>query len=130
MTETTSGFLDLASRWRSVRAYAERPVEREKIGRCLDAARLAPSACNSQPWTFIVVIEAISAWNAYPNAHPATPPSPVTGWRSVAGLALCLIHSFTRISRLAGRLLWPYLAWLVFAAALAQAVWRLNPGQL
>ncbi len=357
MTETTRGFLDLASRRRSVRAYAERPVERETIERCLDAARLAPSACNSQPWKFIVVddpdlrqqiasatgggmlplnhftrqapvlvvvvaeraktsarvgarikdkpfammdvaiaaehfclqaaeeglgtcmlgwfdearvrslltiperarpaliltlgyaddagvsprrrktLEAISAWNAYPDAHPAAPPSRATGWLAVAGLVLwlgitylaaaigaaattragafyaelasptwappgwlfgpvwsllytmmgiaawhvwrlrgwraargalslylvqlgvnamwswlffswrlgavafvwilllvalvlCLIHSFTRISRLAGRLLWPYLAWLVFAAALARAVWRLNPGQL
>lgn len=50
-------FLDLAGRRRSVRAYRDRPVEREKIERCLEAARLAPSACNSQPWRFIVVDE-------------------------------------------------------------------------
>ena len=55
MNDTTGGFLDLAGRRRSVRAYASQPVEREKIERCLEAARLAPSACNSQPWTFIVV---------------------------------------------------------------------------
>jgi len=30
-------------------------VEKEKIERCLEAARLAPSASNSQPWEFIVV---------------------------------------------------------------------------
>lgn len=48
-------FLALAARRRSVRSYAARPVEREKIGRCLEAARLAPSACNAQPWTFIIV---------------------------------------------------------------------------
>ncbi len=48
-------FLKLAALRRSVRAYLPRPVEREKIERCLEAARLAPSACNSQPWYFIIV---------------------------------------------------------------------------
>ena len=33
------------------------PVETVKIERCIEAARLAPSACNSQPWRFIVVDE-------------------------------------------------------------------------
>ncbi len=41
----------------SVRAFQDRPIEPEKLQRCLEAARLAPSACNSQPWTFIVVDE-------------------------------------------------------------------------
>ena len=50
-------FLELAAQRRSVRAYADRPVEREKIHRCLEAARLAPSACNAQPWRFVVVDE-------------------------------------------------------------------------
>lgn len=42
---------------RSVRKYSGQPIDREKIGRCLEAGRLAPSACNAQPWTFIVVDE-------------------------------------------------------------------------
>jgi nitroreductase len=29
-------------------------VERDKIERCLEAARLAPSASNAQPWRFVV----------------------------------------------------------------------------
>ncbi len=37
----------------SVRKYSNKPVETEKIQLCLEAARLAPSASNSQPWTFI-----------------------------------------------------------------------------
>lgn len=42
----------------SCRDYdANRPVEREKLVRCLEAARLAPSACNSQPWKFYAVTE-------------------------------------------------------------------------
>ena len=39
----------------SVRDFIDKPVEREKIMLCLEAARLAPSASNSQPWRFIVV---------------------------------------------------------------------------
>ena len=42
---------------RSVRKFEQKPVEREKINACLEAARLAPSACNSQPWHFIVIDE-------------------------------------------------------------------------
>jgi len=41
----------------SVRKYAASPIEKEKVERILEAARLAPSACNAQPWTFIVVDE-------------------------------------------------------------------------
>jgi len=47
--------LDLLKHRKSVRDFLDRPVEREKITMCLEAARLAPSACNSQPWKFIVV---------------------------------------------------------------------------
>ena len=47
--------LDLLKHRKSVREFLERPVEREKVMLCLEAARLAPSTCNSQPWKFIVV---------------------------------------------------------------------------
>ena len=48
-------FLDLVKTRQSVRKYLDKPVEREKIERCLEAARLAPSANNSQPWSFIII---------------------------------------------------------------------------
>jgi nitroreductase len=48
-------FLDLANKRYSVRNYKNTPVPQEKINRCIEAARLAPSACNSQPWKFIIV---------------------------------------------------------------------------
>ncbi len=41
----------------SVRNYEDRPVPKEKLKRVLEAARLAPSASNRQPWKFIVVKE-------------------------------------------------------------------------
>lgn len=48
-------FFELIKVRESCRSYADRPVEREKLVSCIEAARLAPSACNSQPWRFIVV---------------------------------------------------------------------------
>ena len=52
-------FLDLVARRQSDRRFdADRPVEPEKLARIIEAARLAPSACNSQPWHFVVVDDA------------------------------------------------------------------------
>jgi nitroreductase len=48
-------FLELAAMRQSERGYLERPVERDRLERCLEAARLAPSASNVQPWYFVVV---------------------------------------------------------------------------
>ncbi len=48
-------FLKLAEKRRSVRRYLSKTIPRDVLSRCLEAARLAPSACNSQPWYFIVV---------------------------------------------------------------------------
>jgi len=50
-------FLELVQHRQSDRAYLDKPVETEKINRILEAARLAPSACNSQPWKIIVVTD-------------------------------------------------------------------------
>ena len=48
-------FMEIARKRQSCRSYDEsRPVEEEKIARILDAARLAPSACNGQPYHFTV----------------------------------------------------------------------------
>ena len=48
-------FLDLVKKRYSVRAYLDTPLDDALIERVLEAARLAPSACNFQPWVFIVV---------------------------------------------------------------------------
>lgn len=48
------GFLHLVRHRRSVRVYRQDPVPRPVLDRCLEAARLAPSACNCQPWRFFV----------------------------------------------------------------------------
>ena len=49
------GVLDIIKKRQSVRKYQDRPVEDEKLQQILEAARLAPSSSNSQPWHFIAV---------------------------------------------------------------------------
>jgi nitroreductase len=48
-------FFELVNKRESCRSYKNVPVEHDKIIACIEAARLAPSACNSQPWHFVVV---------------------------------------------------------------------------
>lgn len=50
----------IAERW-SPYAYDPRPVEREKLLACLEAARWAPSSYNEQPWTYILAERADAA---------------------------------------------------------------------
>ena len=50
-----SVLLDLIKERRSVRSYATRPVEREKLEELAEALRLAPSASNQQPWRIVFV---------------------------------------------------------------------------
>ena len=48
-------FMEIAKARQSCRSYEEgRPVETEKLTAILEAARLAPSACNGQPYHFTV----------------------------------------------------------------------------
>ena len=48
-------FLELAQARRSIRSYEPRDIPREDLEKCVEAARLAPSACNSQPWKYIII---------------------------------------------------------------------------
>lgn len=51
-------FLSLVDSRQSDRAYdADRSVEPDKLERILEAGRLAPSACNAQPWRFVVITD-------------------------------------------------------------------------
>ena len=48
-------FSQLVKSRRSIRKFQDKRVEREKIQECVEAARLAPSAENVQPWRFLIV---------------------------------------------------------------------------
>ena len=50
-------FAELAANRFSCRAYRADPVSREAVEKILEAARLAPSACNRQPWRFVVATD-------------------------------------------------------------------------
>jgi len=48
-------FFELIEKRYSVRAYRSKPIEEEKLQKVLDAARMAPTADNRQPFRFIVI---------------------------------------------------------------------------
>lgn len=48
-------FQSLVAQRKSVRRFLDKAVEREKILTCIEAARLAPSAENVQPWRFLII---------------------------------------------------------------------------
>ena len=48
-------FYNLALKRQSCRAFRETSVDDELLVRCVNAATMAPSACNSQPWNFVIV---------------------------------------------------------------------------
>lgn len=48
-------FSDLILKRESCRNYNGKPVNLDLILKCVDAARLSPSACNSQPWKYYII---------------------------------------------------------------------------
>ena len=49
--------MDLIKKRQSVRDYSDKYIEKEKLIKCIEAARLAPSACNAQPWHFHLIVD-------------------------------------------------------------------------
>jgi len=52
-----NSFLDIVNKRFSCRAYKSDHVPREMIEKIIEATRLAPSACNKQPWRLAVVTD-------------------------------------------------------------------------
>ena len=50
-----SAFMDLVKKRYSVRSFQTKPVEESLLLKILETGSLAPSACNNQPWVFIVI---------------------------------------------------------------------------
>ncbi len=48
-------FIELVKQRQSTRKYSSTPISREDLNLCVEAARMAPSACNAQPYTFVVI---------------------------------------------------------------------------
>ena len=50
-------FLELVNNRQSCRDFNDKPLERETLEKIVELGRLAPSACNSQPWKMYVVTD-------------------------------------------------------------------------
>jgi len=121
----------------------------------LDRPSWAPPAFLFGPvWSVLYVLMAVSAWLVWSESKQPTPRTPLLlfvvqlalnalwswiffAWRlgSVAFFEIVVLWvlvaatfvSFVRVSRLAGALLLPYLAWVGFATVLTWAIWQRNP---
>jgi len=96
-------FLELVKTRQSVRKYAPRAVEPDKIDQCIEAARLAPSACNSQPWKFVVLTDpelknkvARETYNAVVQFNKFVPEAPV--------VVVLVMERPTLVSQIGGRI--------------------------
>ncbi|MCD6368659.1 MAG: nitroreductase family protein [Thermoproteales archaeon] len=52
-----SSILEVIKKRRSIRRYKDKPLSKDQLMALLEAARLAPSAGNRQPWRFVVVVD-------------------------------------------------------------------------
>jgi nitroreductase len=71
-------FIELAKKRYSSRSYKNKPIEKDKVLRILEAGRVAPSAANKQPWQFIYIdesplLEQVKA--CYPSAWMESAPA-------------------------------------------------------
>lgn len=62
---------------RSIRSFQDKPVSRDIIRTLLEAAMAAPSACNLQPWEFIVVDDPETLKNIRETAAPGSYGAPL-----------------------------------------------------
>lgn len=61
--------LDIILTRRSIRSFTPQPVDPQLVDQILQAAMSAPSACNQQPWHFVVITDR-KALDAIPAIHP------------------------------------------------------------
>jgi len=99
MNIAATPFQELVRKRHSVRRYLDIPVGRDKILACLEAARLAPSAENVQPWRFLVIDDP-----AVKQRFAATAFSGVYSFSRFAAKAPVLIVILARPDLLANRL--------------------------
>ncbi len=70
-------FEDLVKERYSCRNFSNRKVETEDLNKIMEAVRLAPSACNKQPWLFYVVTDEEMRKKILAKSRPAFIESPV-----------------------------------------------------
>lgn len=70
-------FLDLIHKRYSCRNFLHDEVNDAQISGVVEAARLAPSACNRQPWTFVAVRDKATRMRILAKSRPAFLDAPV-----------------------------------------------------
>lgn len=86
-------FLEICQHRSSCRSYTQQDIKNEEIEKCIECARLAPSACNKQPWRFIIVKDSDTCSNICKNALLPGLPMPWTQTAPVI-VILCIEKSF------------------------------------
>ena len=90
-----SGFLELAKARQSDRAFIPgKRIEREVLERIVEAARMAPSACNGQPWHFTVITDE----QLLPEVGRATSGLGMNGFVKDAAALVLITHEGTNIT--------------------------------
>lgn len=74
---TYASLTDLLKQRYSCRNYSRRELSDELVEQVVEAARLAPSACNRQPWTFIAVRDEATRRKILAKSRPAFVDAPV-----------------------------------------------------
>lgn len=64
-------FKELSNHRYSVRKYTDEPVSKADIDYIMECVRLAPSACNRQPWKFLLVVSDEAKQKPAPVLRPA-----------------------------------------------------------
>ncbi len=62
-------FYDVMMDRRTIRRFQQKPIDREILRRCVNVARLAPSAANLQPLEYILVTEPARCSALFPALH-------------------------------------------------------------
>jgi nitroreductase len=97
-----TAFLELTQQRRSVRGYRDKPVEAETLDYIFETARIAPSACNKQPWRFVVVTDSKKRAAICKKGMGAPVPNP---WAITAPVIIALCVGYSPVIHTAGKLL-------------------------
>jgi nitroreductase len=92
MPDRISDMFEVIAKRRTVRKFTDVPVPEEDLLKILDAARMAPSAGNQQPWKFLVIQDperiarvkqvGMDEMTKRIREHPTTTPKTLDGFRA------------------------------------------------
>lgn len=113
---------DLIERRQSDRKYDTKKIPKEVIERIVEAGRLAPSACNAQPWKFIVVDDEVKRLEVA-EALTSGVTGPMNKFAASAPVLIVVVEESVNVaSRIGGMILNQHFAHLDIGIATANMV--------